>query len=51
MGDAVPDRPLISDRLRNAYLQAAAVLDARRADLSLSADLTAAQDLNAYIAD
>jgi histidine ammonia-lyase len=49
MGDAVPDRPLISDRLRNAYLQAAAVLDARRADRSLSADLTAAQDLLARL--
>jgi histidine ammonia-lyase len=49
MGEADPDRPLTSSSLRSAYLQATAVLDARRADRSLSADLAAAQELLAQL--
>jgi histidine ammonia-lyase len=49
MGEADPDRPIISNSLRSAYLQATAVLDARRADRSLSADLAAAQELLARL--
>jgi histidine ammonia-lyase len=49
MGEADPDRPLTSSSLRSAYLQATAVLDARRADRSLTADLAAAQELLAQL--
>jgi histidine ammonia-lyase len=49
MGEADPDRTLTSSSLRSAYLQATAVLDARRADRSLSADLAAAQELLAQL--
>ena len=49
MGAALPDGLPLSSPLRTAYAQATAVLDPRRADRSLSADLATAEDLLARL--
>jgi histidine ammonia-lyase len=49
MGAAVPDGLSLSSSLRTAYMHATAVLDARRTDRSLSADLAAAEILLARL--
>jgi histidine ammonia-lyase len=49
MGAAVPDGMSLSSSLRTAYTHATAVLDARRTDRSLSADLAAAEILLARL--
>jgi histidine ammonia-lyase len=45
MGAAMPDGLPLSNSLRSAYAQATEVLDERREDRSLSADLAAAEAL------
>jgi hypothetical protein len=49
MGAAVPGGLPLSNSLRSAYAQATAVLDAGRADRSLSADLATAEGLLAWL--
>ncbi len=49
MGAEAPGGPPLSSSLRAAYAQATAVLDARRADRSLSTDLAAAEGLLARL--
>ena len=49
MGAEAPDGPPLSSSLRAAYAQATAVLDAQRADRSLSTDLAVAEGLLARL--